>query len=388
MKYKWFVIFGGIFALMLFGGLSLFFLLFEKREVELSIPPSPEARANPYLAAERLWQKYGIEVDQRETLTNIEEIPTLGHALFIWTPLRPEDREHALALCNWVESGGTLIATISTTEEEGRLDPFLKMTGLEPSNLLENTGITEVEFPNLLEPLKVDPSTSTIFWITDLDAVSELDELAQSLWEPEISSDYEDGSFLLGTAYGKGYIFLTFSNEPLTNDQIGEQQHAEYLMAMTTIKGIPEKVISVSFNEVKPFLVILFEASPPFFYTLALVLIFLFWQHLPRTHPTKPNPPAERRRLLEHLLFEGRLMLKAGRQQEIWQSQRRAVFKLILKHIPNWETLPEERKYELLANISKVKATQIRFALTDEPTKGESSLTQKIVVLETMRSSL
>jgi len=91
--------------------LAGFFVFFEKGETKITTPGSPEARKNPFLAAERFLSASGIStetVSQRSLLVNL---PPTDELIFINRIGGNLPREREDRLIQWIEKGGVLLIT-------------------------------------------------------------------------------------------------------------------------------------------------------------------------------------------------------------------------------------------------------------------------------------
>ena len=96
-------------ALLLLIPVALFFACFEKREVEVATPASPEARANRFLALGRLLSEMGHEVRVLRGPQELEVLPSENATLFLLAPRRSFDARRVDALLAWVSRGGHLV---------------------------------------------------------------------------------------------------------------------------------------------------------------------------------------------------------------------------------------------------------------------------------------
>ena len=71
--------------------------------------PSPQAQANPYLAAELFLRERGLNVGQAETLAVLPEIDPRRHTLLLFgerSRMTPRQVDQVL---NWARAGGRLV---------------------------------------------------------------------------------------------------------------------------------------------------------------------------------------------------------------------------------------------------------------------------------------
>ena len=82
--------------------------------------PAPEARANPYLAAEHFLRNQGRKVQRADSLQSLAQLPAAGQVLLILGPreqMTPKQTERLLA---WTRRGGHLLVVAETLWDEDK----------------------------------------------------------------------------------------------------------------------------------------------------------------------------------------------------------------------------------------------------------------------------
>ena len=83
--------------------------------------PAPEARANPYLAAEHFLRKQGLQVQRADGLEVMKDLPSAGQTLLLLgdrNRMTPKQAERLLA---WTAKGGHLLFVARVDVAEGRV---------------------------------------------------------------------------------------------------------------------------------------------------------------------------------------------------------------------------------------------------------------------------
>jgi hypothetical protein len=97
-----------------------FFKRLEHYQETVDQGPSPEARANPYLAAQTFLRKQGIDVETAQTLTTLPELGKQPQTLMLLDSrenMTPSEVERLLA---WTRSGGRLLFVAEQIWNENR----------------------------------------------------------------------------------------------------------------------------------------------------------------------------------------------------------------------------------------------------------------------------
>lgn len=89
--------------------------------------PSPEAQANPYLAAEHFLRKQGLPVDHAFGLDRLADLPSEHHSLLLLTERSNMSPRQVEQLLDWTRSGGHLLVVAEALwdEETGKSGDLL-----------------------------------------------------------------------------------------------------------------------------------------------------------------------------------------------------------------------------------------------------------------------
>ncbi|WP_232347410.1 DUF4350 domain-containing protein, partial [Pseudomonas aeruginosa] len=98
-------------VLLLLAGLLAIFLAsrLQPYTETIDLGPSPEARRNPYLAAELFLRKQGVTVSRADGLEVLKELPPSGHTLLLLGSRSGMTPGQARRLLQWSEQGGHLV---------------------------------------------------------------------------------------------------------------------------------------------------------------------------------------------------------------------------------------------------------------------------------------
>ncbi|WP_078083693.1 DUF4350 domain-containing protein [Microbulbifer mangrovi] len=149
--------------LLLAAAAALFLYFFERHTEEVDLGPGPEARRNPFLAAERFLDR--LDISHRRA-DNIAVLSTLkqGDALFLASSSQIYNDDRLRELLDWVEAGGhAIVIAHGSGDGEHEQDLLLNALGLGVTSgdldFYFNSQIREM-FGEDADELKENPSAS------------------------------------------------------------------------------------------------------------------------------------------------------------------------------------------------------------------------------------
>jgi len=326
-----------VFALVASIGIMWFLNNFERKETEIRIHQSPEARHNPLFAATLFLQELGIEAESHRGRDLLVNLPPAGEALFIYRQsgvLSPTQLDN---LYDWIDSGGHLIISpkevLSAEKNEAGDDDLVSRMGVtlrysnEKSNCgceskkasAENENETKLSENTLLEPepqeenadLNAPDSDETEFDYTDtisteLDGVkldidfSNYTHLEEGWQDPAFSliSSEQDGAYLLQYTYGSGKVTVLTESSIFDNDEIEDTGHS-YLLGWLVKDN--HKVWLLYSNDVVGIYTLLYQNLPRFLFSFAGLVVFFIWMFQYRVGALHGYKEVGRRNVLAHI---------------------------------------------------------------------------------------
>ena len=278
----------GLFTLILAAGLVWWFLAnFEQVTEEVRSEMSPEARRNPLLAAERLLDRLGLQVESRSGRQYLIHPPAQGGVLLVRDLGAPLPRQRVDELLAWVEAGGRLIAAPGRLQDDELSRPLLETFGVtyvrhqqldELTQLLLNNTQTDEEaaqeetlsilLPGDDEPLEIEFDQNGGFEV----------DYPYEYWQ----SPDDDKPHLLIFPHGKGSVTLLSDSGFFDNDRIGDYDHAPLLAELTA----GDQRCWLLYSSQMPGLVQLLWRRAPYLVTsLLLLAALLIWRMGRRSGP-------------------------------------------------------------------------------------------------------
>ena len=321
------------------------------------VGPTGEARLRPFLAAERLAERMGLEAQEIRAVPNFDELP--AESILILPAGRQEMHAGKLAeLVRWVEGGGHLIVE---AEYPGVPDP-----------LLERLGVARMRSETMRKPIQVAaPDARRKLTVYFGDAV-QLDTAAEHV-------RYRLARNLVSFSRGQGMVSaatdLHFARNPGYDDHyakilnrparsIGAYDHAELFWQIVSLT--PDRLLQVYFRPERLSLwgFLTANAAPAvaaFFLLLALWL----WSIAPRFGPVAPDAPPGRRRLLDHLRASGRYYWAQGLRSRLVVAARDAALRRAARAHPDFagaSNVEKATRLSRLAGITKEEAARFMSA--------------------------
>jgi hypothetical protein len=121
---------------------------------------------------------------------------------------------------------------------------------------------------------------------------------------------------------------------------------------------------------------------------LAVWLAFYLWSIAPRFGPIQPDPPAERRELMEHVKASGSFLLRNAGLDTLVSAVRSALLRRIQQRHPQWLLLGAQARVERVAEHTGLAAEEIEDALESASPTQRETLVKRIATLEAIRKRL
>ena len=345
---------------------------------EIEVGYRGEARLNPLLAAQRLYTRLGAPA---RTLPGEIRVPPPGYALVLVSPRRTLSRARVAALLRWLRDGGRLVLTPGDAPSA---DPLLAHFGVRLKT--PAPGQREAAAPAPLEtvllPLRGKAKPARL-------EIPRAPRLIDGREAADLRVETSSGACLLRFREGKGQATVVSDAAFLENDRIGELDHAEIAWALVQkAEEGPPRGVWIAVRDEPPSLArLLGRHAAAALLSAAVLLAAWLWQTGARFGPLLPDPPRDRRSLLEHVEASGEYLLRAGRAGDLAAAARQALLHRIEVREPAWAKLPPPELAARLAAVSGLPVSRVAEALAGAVT-GAADLVPVVQTLETLRRSL
>ena len=304
-------------AVLLIVSAGLFLYLFERADVEVETGPAGEARYNPYLAAALTLDELGMPTRR----SRVMEVPAeTDGALLLLAPARMLELRERERLLGWVSDGGRLV--VLATEE----DLLLNELGFRTAWWAEAGADTAAD-DTAVDTAAYDAFAVTLSGETPGGApVTVAWSGARSL-SLDLPPDWQLGALAARSAYGLGTVTVLSEAHFLSNEALGDYDHATLLWSLLDGDGEapPAAATLVYWTQPASLWRWLKAVARPALVSGFVLLVVWLWGASRRFGPTLPDPAPSRRSLLEHLDAAGNYAWKRGDRRALLMGVRDAV---------------------------------------------------------------
>ncbi len=346
-------------AVAVLGLAAAFRYGFERETRWVETGAGPEARANPYLAAERLMRRLGLDAKTVPRGAALGALPPPGTTLLV--PVARRSLEQRVPeLIEWARSGGHLIVAANAGESD---------TAAEDSLL----AAFDVSTPPADESASV--VASRVAWpgrpaLTGrlVGGVLLREGGAKADWRVPAGKD----AMVLHYSTGEGSLTVLASAAFLENDLIGEDDDA--LLAWLLVSGAAggKPVTIVASDDAPGLLAVLWRARPEALVGLFCLLAAFVWRGASRLGPVLRAGEPPRRSLREHVEATGRFLWRTRHGDALLAAVRESLERDLQRRRPAWSRqaaaelvssvktparLPEKRFVEAVASMERERRT-------------------------------
>ncbi len=402
--------------LLLLGLLGIYLLgKLTPYEETLEHGPDPEARANPYLAAEHFLRKQGLQVQRADGLEVMKDLPSAGQTLLLLgdrNRMTPKQAERLLA---WTAKGGHLlfVAERLWDEEEGKSgDLLLDSLGIqqyESEELDEDASETAEADASAEDTANAEPQAEAE---AAADSATDSDnaypELTQLYLENEEAPAYfnfdtdfhlydsenrahawansDAATHLLQLYHGDGLISVVSDSWIWQNQSIGEYDNAWLLWYMTQ----DSQVTLLYRADRNDLFSLLLEHFLQALVALTLLLAFGLWHLGMRQGPLLSPANLNRRQLQEHLRGSADFLLRHNDQHNLLQGLQQDIQRRARHRHPGFERLAVAEQWQVLSRLTRQPSSVISQAMRPLPKQrlAAADFTRQVANLQTLRNAL
>jgi hypothetical protein len=348
--------------------------------------PSPEAAANPYLAAEHFLRQQGLGVEHANSLERLKTLPAKNNSLLLLGERSNMTPRQAEQLLDWARSGGhlLLVAEALWDEETGNSGDLL-LDHLQIHQALsdepdEPVPARKQKSPDLTK-LYVDNETAPAYFSFDTDFnLTDPKHLAQ------FSANSAQSSHLMQLNLGHGRVTVITDSDLWKNPNIGKHDNAWLLWYLN--QGT---AVTLLFNsDVDNLFTLLLRYFPQALVALAALLALALWHVGMRQGPIQAPAPKARRQLQEHLNASADFLLRRGGQGALLRALQRDILRAARRRHPGFEHLDSAEQQQVLEHLTRQPSHVISQALGPLPAKRLSSadFSRQVASLQTLRNAL
>lgn len=387
----------------------------EPYEQTIKHGPSPEARANEYLAAEMFLREQKITVQRADGLDVLNGLPSTGQTLMLFAPRHNMTPRQARQVLDWASQGGHLVFVAEEIwdEEDGRSgDLLLDSLGIRQTSVYEEDDYEDDEEAESDdgETLEEEDEAETEQAPEEEQAEEEdrYPELTKIYLENEEAPAYiefdtgyhlldgenrayawansAEATHMLQLEHGKGLVTVLTDAWLWQNDSIGDYDNAWLLWYLGQ-----DSAVTLVYNAERDGLFSqLLKHYPAALAALALLIGLLLWHVGMRHGPLLAPPVHARRQLEEHLRAGADFLLRRAGQQHLLGSLQRDILRRARHRHPGFERLPVADQWQVLGRLTRLPSSAVSAAMRPLPTRRLSAadFTRQVANLQTLRNAL
>ena len=378
--------------------------------------PAPEARANPYLAAEHFLRSQGRKVQRADSLQGLAQLPAAGQVLLLLgsrEQMTPKQTERLLA---WTRRGGHLLVVAETLWDKDKnssgdllLDP-LGIQQYMSDELDEDSEADTAKDTNAAaetEPsdetaaaasptkdAKQDPAPAvdlTQLYLENEDAPAYIDfdtdyHLFDSKDLAHAWANSANTTHMLQLSQGDGLLTVVTDSWIWQNAHIGDYDNAWLLWYLTQ-----DREVTLLYRADRDDLFsLLLRHFPEALLALSLLLAASLWAVGLRQGPLQPVPERQRRQLQEHLRSSADFLLRHAGQRHLLQALQRDIQRRARLRHPGFDRLGVAEQWQVLGRMTRLTPSAISQAMRPIADRrlSASEFTRQVAHLQTLRNVL
>jgi len=280
---------------------------YERTTTKVWVGPSGEARTNPYLAALRFMQRMGTDASLLERGLEPARLP-IGATLLLPSGRTSYTPERIAALVLWVRSGGHLVVEPEPSERRDALLDALHIGRHDPPDT-KLPEVFQIAMPTTEYTLRVSAILRTALDIGRRP-------------NPDAEGKQGGSTWFASWPEGAGRITVLDGIARFRNRGIGEHDNADLLRRTWEMSPASRQMLIARVIDSPPLWAWLGQyALGPLVAGSMLLALWLTRQAV-RLGPIRPAPPAQRRRLLEHVRACGRFRWSQGARASLLAAAR------------------------------------------------------------------
>ncbi|WP_095054378.1 DUF4350 domain-containing protein [Pseudomonas sp. Irchel s3b2] len=378
----------GVLIALLVGALSVY-LYFKAipYQAEIDHGPSPEAQANPYLAAEHFLRKQGLTVNHANTLDILPTLEPHQRSLLLLGDRSNMSPRQVNQVLNWTRAGGRLLFVAEALWDE--------KTGQSNDLLLDRVQLHQSLSKDLKEPppdLNDDPYPKlTKLYLENEEAPAYVSfDTAFHLDDPknivQAWANSGKATHMMQLSHGQGSITVVTDADLWKTPAIDQYDNAWLLWYLTA-----DTDVTLLFNtDHDSLLTLLWRYFPQALVALIALIVFGFWHVGVRNGPLLEPAPRARRQLQEHLRASADFMLRHNGQHSLLQALQQDILRRVRHRHPGFEQLGVAEQWLVLARLTGQPTRTISQAMSPRPKQRLSSaeFSRQVAHLQTLRNAL
>ena len=370
---------------------------------------SREARADPYLACERMLRELGLDA---ESVARLVDLPPESGVLFLGPSAMRETEVASHRIVEWVERGGSLVlmlpswgasrADIQAQVARGTLKfPLAKELGVElgaeppPDEEEASDEESKAQPEKFANWLDAEHAESGEVVGLELGGDEMQVELANTLWfeDGPIDAEFEaygadDAMRMISFARGGGRVTCIAADAWINNRHIDQHDHAQFAWELANLAGPRCGVWFVLDADAPGVLTLLARHAWMVLISLGALIVIWLWKSGARFGPLLPERSRDRRDFSEHVAASAEFLWRHAAARPLLAAPRAELRRRIQLFRPDLAELEPAALERELAQIATLDVGAVHEALTLENTRHAPQFTRVVRNLATLRQNL
>ena len=389
-----------------------FYLNIEFYEETVDTPWSSRALRDPYLAARQFLERSGIAVVEAESLVDLENLQGAG-TLFIGQSNRVVNPRQLESVIEWLESGGSLILTATSTSDE---DLLLRRFGVEvekregdleddPQSISESLREYNEKLDRGMTPGEIAAQVSEDEFLTliqfngdigNLEVafdhrrilvhpyIEEGEDADANLPRPFSWSSSVAGVHLMQFEVGDGLLTIVSDPGLWRSTGIARHDHAYLLWILSSNAG---HFALLRRTERQALWDALTENAYDALLAATLFLVFWLWRKGQRFGRILPSHESPRRSLGQHFSATANYLWHRGAGESLLKPLRGHIYRSATLTLPGYAGADNAKQVRLIAEHCNLDAASVAEAMQRD-TFNESGFIRAVKLLKTIEHSL
>ncbi|NUU34921.1 DUF4350 domain-containing protein [Pseudomonas sp. C2B4] len=382
----WPLMLGALIAVLLAALSAWLYLKATPYPVEIDHGPSPEAHANPYLAAEHFLRKQGLSVSHANGLDILPSLEPHQRSLLLLGDRYNMTPRQIDQVMNWVRAGGRLLFVAQSLWDE--------KTGQSNDTLLDRVQLHQFLSKDLKDP---PPDTDdpypklTKLYLENEEAPAYASfDTAFHLEDPknlaQTWANSARATHMMQLNHGHGSIIVVTDADLWKTPAIDQYDNAWLLWYLTA----DTSVTLLYDTEHDNLWTLLLRYFPQALVALIALIGLGFWHFGVRQGPLQEPVPKARRQLQEHLRASADFMLRRNGQHSLLQTLQQDILRRVRHRHPGYDQLGVAEQWLVLARLTGQPTRAISQAMSPRPKQRLSSaeFSRQVAHLQTLRNAL
>ncbi|KAA0986060.1 DUF4350 domain-containing protein [Pseudomonas sp. ANT_J28] len=385
-RQRWLAV--GVFIAVILIALSVYlYVKATPYQADIDHGPSPEAQANPYLAAEHFLRKQNLTVSHANSLDILPTLEPHQHSLLLLGDRYNMTPRQIHQVLNWTRAGGRLLFVAQSLWDEKTdqsndllLDRVQLHQSLSKDLKDPPPAIDDDPYPKLTKLYLEDENAPAY---AGFDTAFHLDDpknLAQA-W-----ANSGKATHMMQLNHGLGSITVVTDADLWKTPAIDQYDNAWLLWYLTA-----DTNVTLLFNtDHDSLLTLLLRYFPQALVALFALIGLGVWHVGVRQGPLLEPAPRARRQLQEHLRASADFMLRRNGQQHLVQALQHDILRRVRRRHPGFEQLGVAEQWLVLARLTGQPTRAISQAMSPRPKQRQSSaeFSRQVAHLQTLRNAL